>query len=122
MPGKGTNLMKRSQKYWAWIASVLLILGSTVRAAGPSSQPSRISSPGSDLTSLGLEDLMNMEVTSVSKSVQKISEAPAAISVILPEDIHRSGLNSVPELLRLVPGLDVEQINANRWAITSRGF
>jgi iron complex outermembrane recepter protein len=85
-------------------------------------QPSAAAPAKSDLTDLSLEDLMNVKVTSVSKQVQKISEAPAAITVIGPDDIHRSGLNSIPELLRLVPGMDVAQVNANRWAITSRGI
>ena len=77
---------------------------------------------GDPLGQMSLEDLMNVEVTSVSKSKQRISEAPAAIYVITREDIERSGLNSIPELLRLAPGLDVARANASAWAIGSRGF
>lgn len=84
--------------------------------------PMRAAGSVDDLTQLSLEDLMNVEVTSVSKQRQKLSEAPAAVSVISQEDIRRSGMGSIPELLRLVPGLSVAQFNANRWAITSRGF
>ena len=76
----------------------------------------------SDLTELSLEDLMNIEVVSVSKKAQKLSDAAAAISVITQEDIRRSGANSVPEALRLVPGLQVAQIDSNKWAIGCRGF
>lgn len=65
---------------------------------------------------------MNMEVTSVSKKEQKISQTAAAVYVITQEDIRRSGLTSVPELLRMVPGLEVAHIDANLWAITARGF
>jgi iron complex outermembrane receptor protein len=76
----------------------------------------------SDLTNASLEDLMNVQVTSVSKTEQKISQVAAAIFVITQEDIQRSGATNIPDLLRMVPGLDVAQINANTWAITSRGF
>src|SRR5580692_11670538 len=75
-----------------------------------------------DLTQLSLEDLMNTKVTSVSKKEQKMSQVAAAIFVINQEDIRRSGALNIPDLLRMVPGLDVAQINANTWAISARGF
>ncbi|MHC1741907.1 MAG: TonB-dependent receptor plug domain-containing protein [Syntrophobacteraceae bacterium] len=75
-----------------------------------------------DLTDLSLEALMDIEVTSVSKRAQKLSDAAAAIFVITQEDIHRSGATTVPQLLRMVPGLHVAQIDANKWSVTSRGF
>ncbi len=75
-----------------------------------------------DLTELSLEDLMDIEITSVAKKSQKLSEAAAAIFVITQEDIRRSGATSIPEALRMVPGLEVARIDANKWAITSRGF
>ncbi len=78
--------------------------------------------PPKDLTSASLEDLMNVEVTSVSKKEQKLSEVAAAIFVITQEDIRRSGARNIPDLLRMVPGLDVAQINASSWAISARGF
>jgi iron complex outermembrane receptor protein len=77
--------------------------------------------PG-DLTQKSLEDLMNIEITSVSKKEQKTSEAPAAIFVISREDIRRSGALNVPDLLRMVPGVDVAQIDTGKWAISARGF
>jgi len=75
-----------------------------------------------DLTQLSLEQLMNIEITSVSKKPEKLSKAPAAIYVITSDDIKRSGATSIPELLRMVPGLDVARINSNSWAISIRGF
>jgi len=75
-----------------------------------------------DLGSMSLEDLMNIHVTSVSKEDQKMSQVAAAIFVIGQEEIRRSGASNIPDLLRMVPGLDVAQINANTWAISSRGF
>ena len=71
---------------------------------------------------LSLEDLMNIQVTSVAKKDQKILRVAAAIFVITPEDIVRSGATNIPDLLRLVPGLNVGQINSNNWAISARGF
>ena len=75
-----------------------------------------------DLTALQIEDLMNVDVTSASKKEQKLSKVPAAIFVITKEDIHRSGATDIPDLLRMVPGLDVAQINPGVWAISARGF
>jgi len=65
---------------------------------------------------------MSIEVTSVSRREQKTSQAAAAIFVISREDIHRSGALNIPDLLRMVPGLDVAQIDAGKWAISARGF
>jgi iron complex outermembrane recepter protein len=75
-----------------------------------------------DLTQKSLEDLMSIAVTSVSKREQKTSEAAAAIFVISRDDIRHSGALNIPDLLRMVPGLDVAQIDAGNWAISARGF
>jgi iron complex outermembrane receptor protein len=75
-----------------------------------------------DLADLSLEDLMDLEVTSVSKKAEKLSDSAAAIYVITNEDIRRSGATSIPEALRMAPGVQVAQISANRWAISARGF
>ena len=75
-----------------------------------------------DVTAISLEDLMNLKVTSVSKREQKLADAAAAIFVITQDDIRRSGARSIPEALRLVPGLEVARIDENKWAIASRGF
>ncbi len=75
-----------------------------------------------DVTQITLEDLMNLQVTSVSKRAQKLADAAAAIFVITQDDIRRSGAANIPEALRLVPGLEVARIDENKWAIGSRGF
>ena len=75
-----------------------------------------------DFSRLSLEELMNIEVTSVSKRPERASDAAAAIHVITEDDIRRSGATSIPDLLRTVPGLQVAQIDGNKWAITARGF
>lgn len=77
---------------------------------------------GSDLTNLSLQELMNLEVTSVSKKAEKFTTSPAAIEVITGENIRRSGAVSIPQALRNVPGLDVAQVDSRQWAISSRGF
>jgi iron complex outermembrane receptor protein len=76
----------------------------------------------SDLTAKSLEDLMNVQVTSVSKKEEKLSRTAGAIFVISAEDIQNSGATNIPDLLRMVPGMNVAQINANTWAISARGF
>lgn len=78
--------------------------------------------PPKPLADLSLEDLLNIEVTSVSKRPEKLADAPAAVFVLTREDIRRSGATSVPEALRLAPNLEVAQVDAFTWAITARGF
>src|SRR6185295_463408 len=75
-----------------------------------------------DLTQMNLEDLMAITVTSVSKKEQPLSRTAAAVFVINQEDIRRSGATSIPDLLRMAPGVDVRQIDASTWAISIRGF
>jgi iron complex outermembrane receptor protein len=75
-----------------------------------------------DVTTMSVEDLMNMQVTSVSKRTQKVADAAAAVYVITQEDIRRSGATNIPEALRLAPGIQVARIDENKWAISSRGF
>jgi iron complex outermembrane receptor protein len=91
-----------------------VFLAVTVAAQGPQNIP--------DVTAISLEDLMNLQVTSVSKRAEKLADAAAAIFVITQDDIRRSGASSIPEALRLVPGLEVARIDENKWAIGSRGF
>ena len=74
------------------------------------------------LKKLSMEALMGIEVTSVSKTPQKLSEVASAIQVITGEDIRRSSAMSLPEALRLAPNLQVAQTNSHDWAITARGF
>src|SRR5260221_1903125 len=75
-----------------------------------------------DLTEASLEDLMNIEVTTVSKKLQKLAQAPAAVYVITHEDIRRSGATHIPDLLRMVPCVQVGQIQGGAWAVSVRGF
>src|SRR3979411_350795 len=105
-------LMRAGRIFLAGFLSVLLA-GSTV-AQNSRNVP--------DVTAMSMEDLMNLQVTSVSKRTQKVAHAAAALFVITQEDIRRLGATSIPEALRLVPGLEVARIDQNKWAIGSRGF
>ncbi|NNF08434.1 MAG: TonB-dependent receptor [Candidatus Eisenbacteria bacterium] len=75
-----------------------------------------------DLTELSLDELAEIEVTSVSKKGERLWQTAAAAHVITQDDIRRSGHTSIPELLRTVPGMHVAQIDANSYAVSARGF
>lgn len=75
-----------------------------------------------DLTELSLEQLMDVEVTTVSKKRERLASVADAIYVLSGADIRRSGATSIPEALRLVPGVQVARIDSNKWAIGIRGF
>src|SRR6267154_2187007 len=74
------------------------------------------------LTQVSLEQLGQIEVTTASKRPVKVSRTPAAIYVVTQEDINRSGATSIPEALRLVPGVEVARIDSNTWSLGVRGF
>ena len=75
-----------------------------------------------DITKMSLDQLQNVEVTSVSKKSERAFDAAAAIYVITKQDIKRSGATSVPEALRLAPGMQVARVGTDKWAISIRGF
>lgn len=75
-----------------------------------------------DFLNMSLRDLADQEVTSASRKEEKASEVAAAIYVITPDMIHRSGARHLPELLRHVPGLNVARAGSSQWAISARGF
>ena len=75
-----------------------------------------------DIYELSLEELLNIEVTSVSKKPERLADAATAIFVITQEDIKRSGATCIPEALRMVPGLNVGRIDSSKWTVTTRGF
>ncbi|HEV7925940.1 MAG TPA: TonB-dependent receptor [Verrucomicrobiae bacterium] len=112
----------RPSPIWKWIlagAGWGLLLTATLAKTADTNQPAKSSS---DLTDMTLEQLVNVKVTSVAKEQTDLFTSPAAISVVTSDDIRRLGIASLPEALRLVPGMDVAQINANEWAVSTRGF
>jgi iron complex outermembrane receptor protein len=75
-----------------------------------------------DLRALSIDELANLEITSVSKRPERLSQAAAAVYVITADDIRRSGAISLPEVLRLAPNLNVARLNSQSYAISARGF
>ncbi|WP_158270407.1 TonB-dependent siderophore receptor [Limnohabitans sp. 2KL-17] len=75
-----------------------------------------------DFLDMSLEELVDYRMMSMSRKEQRVADMAAAAYVISSEEIRRSGAQSIPEALRLVPGLNVAQISGDRWAVSSRGF
>jgi len=106
-----SNQQRVSGAGWALALGVWLAAGGWAQEAG-----------ARDLTLVSLEDLMNIQVTSVSKKEQSLLRTGAAVFVITRSDIRRSGMRNIPDLLRMAPGVEVARIDANAWAISIRGF
>ena len=105
--------MRRPYLRWTLVlASLSSIL--TLRAQKPISP--------SELKRLSVEELMNIQVTLVSRTSQPLIEAASAIQVITGDEIRRSGATNVPDALRLFPNLQVAQLNSGAWIIGARGF
>lgn len=96
------------------IVSLCLAFGTTTVVHAEESLDAYLDTP--------LEDLLSIEVTSVAKRKQPLNEVAAAIFILTSNDIRRSGATSIPEALRLAPGIQVARIDANKWAISSRGL
>ncbi|HEX6639625.1 MAG TPA: TonB-dependent receptor plug domain-containing protein [Thermoanaerobaculia bacterium] len=94
-----------------------LLLGACASLPEASSAPTPVA-----LKKLTLRELMDVEVTSVSRGPSKLSHTAASIQVITRDDIHRSGATTLAEALRLAPNLQIAQTNSHDWAITARGF
>jgi len=75
----------------------------------------------SAFATMSLEEMLSTEITTLSRKAENLGGAPAAVHVITQSDIRRSGYRSIPDLLRLVPGMQVAQLDANKWAVTARG-
>jgi len=75
-----------------------------------------------DLSALSLEQLTTIDVSSVARRDQQLYKTPSAVFVVTQSDIRRSGADNIPELLRIVPGVQVAQIEGNKWAVSVRGF
>ena len=114
MMSRGNSIWKKRWRRLfrgAWLMVVLLFAVPGVGGAN-----------AKDITGFSLEDLMAMEVTTLSRTAKPISSMTAAAFVVTQEDIRRSGATSIPQALRMVPGLQVARIDANKWAVTARGF
>jgi iron complex outermembrane receptor protein len=101
-----------------WGALALNALLAVAAATALAAEPLRVA----DLADLSIEELGNIQVTSVSKHAERLADAPASIFVITGEDIRRSGATRLPEALRLAPNLEVARASASSYAISARGF
>ena len=102
----------------AWTRRLLL----TALLLSFSVSPASAQRSASQLVDLSLEELMDIEVSLVSRKAERIFDTAAAVAVLTGEDLRRSGATSIPEALRLVPGVQVAHIDANKWAVSARGF
>ena len=113
----------RRRKGWGILLMVALAL--TRPALADDTNPvSTFNGTNADLTKLSgmsIEQLMDIKVSILGPS-QSVSKTPAAVSVVTQDDIRRSGARNIPEALRLVPGMDVGQMDASQWAVSARGF
>ena len=114
------HISEKYLKKWLTIFAVASLLQVTVLVQDSFSE--QTNGKIAYLKTLSIEDLLKAEVTSVSKKSEQLLNAAAAVYVISQEDIRRSGASSIPEALRMVPGLQVAQVDGNKWAVTSRGF
>jgi iron complex outermembrane recepter protein len=102
------------------LAFLILLGGAAQLSWGQDAQSDQ--NPSANLKQLSLEQLGNVEVTTVSKAPQEVFQTPAAVFVITQEDIRRSGATSIPEALRLAPGVEVARIDGNHWSVAIRGL
>jgi iron complex outermembrane receptor protein len=103
------------------LALLLFFLALVARPLGAQTADTPAPSPDS-LKQLSVEDLMNLDVTSVTKAPERLLDAPSAIQVITSDDIEQSAASSLPEALRLADNLQVAEKDQNDWAISARGF
>lgn len=106
---------QKSHKFWKRLAL-------HAKRAAHSQQAQEKRKAKERLTEMSLADLGNVEVTTVSKEPGEVWRTPAAIYVLTSEDIRRSGATSIPEVLRLVPGVEVARIDSDHWSVGIRGF
>ena len=115
-----------------WVSAVLFTVANAQDVTPPAQNAAeKPAAGGTDFLDMDIEQLrktsvaapsFDVEVTSVSKQESTVGKSPAAIFVITQEMIRRSGCTTIPDLLRMVPGMDVGQINSHNWAVSCWGF
>ncbi len=114
--GAGTYDLPASMR-WLWIS---LVLSSVVHI--PAWVSAATLRTDNALLDMSIEELMRVEVTSVSRRSQKLTEVASAVFVITQDDIRRSGVTNIPDALRMAPGVQVERVSTDKWAVSIRGF
>ncbi len=115
---------RKSTSEFSMIRAAVLVLCMMTMATGANAQSSLADNNAEIdyLKGLPLEDLLQTTIISASKKSETLFDTASAVFVITQEDLRRTGARNIPEALRMVPGLQVAQIDVSRWAITSRGF
>lgn len=108
-----SRLVTLTERQKTWRRIVLIALGAAAGSAGAVSP---------DLTHLSIEELMDIKVVSLTKQVRPLGDTASAVFIITQEDIRRSGVTTVPEALRLAPGVHVGRIDGQKWGVSIRGF
>jgi iron complex outermembrane receptor protein len=101
---------------WTGLALVTVLVFATSAEASPDVITTQA------LRDMSLEELMDIDISTASRKLEKLIEAPAAVYVISNEEIRRSGATSIPEALRLAPGVEVARFSSHGWAVSMRGF
>jgi iron complex outermembrane receptor protein len=104
------------------VAAAMMLAGTSWASTSTAAEEFHNPGLGQDLSRLSLEELAQVEVTSVSRRPESLARAADSIFVITRDDIRRSGASSLPEVLRLAPNLNVQRLNSVDYAISSRGF
>lgn len=112
------SLLSRPRRAARWFAFAALL----APAARAQHDAAPVLPHASILKQLTVDELLNLDVTSVSRQPEKLFSTASAVQVITAEDIRRSGATRLPEALRLASNLEVAQIDSRQWAITARGF
>jgi iron complex outermembrane receptor protein len=127
-------MIENIDRHDACISTPLRACAGTLRSLGTSAKLARIAIPlalallhapptiAADPLDISLEELLATEVTGASRKSQQLRDVAAAVFVLNREDIARSGATSIPDVLRLVPGVQVAQLGNGRWAVSARGF
>ena len=97
-------------------------LGIAVGLVVASGSPSSSAGSEDPFFDLDLKEVLNLEITSVSRKPQTVSQAAAAVFVITADDIRRSGATTIADVLRMAPGIQVAQISSDAWAVSARGM
>jgi iron complex outermembrane recepter protein len=118
---RGPHRCRRRRDRWP-VLCALLVAFVLMAAVAEANDTNQLSKSSDALDNMTLEQLVNVQVTSVSKKETDLFASPAAIYVITQDDIRRMGVTSIPEALRMVPGMDVARISGNEWAVSTRGF
>lgn len=104
-------------KGWALKFSILLMLECFTSFAIAQNRAA-----DNQFLNLSIEELMSVKVTTVSRNPQKLNQVASAVFVITQDDIRRSGATSIPDALRMAPGVQVDRVGTDKWAVSIRGF